>query len=71
MPLLNYTTEVNAQKMVTGVMGLLVAKGANEVSMVYDDNRQTAGLDTRGILTGSRLCGYAGQGPTLNYSSAR
>ena len=34
MPLLNYTTKVNAQKTVTEVMGLLVAKGANEVSMV-------------------------------------
>ena len=25
-------------------MGLLVAKGANEVSIVYDDNQQPAGL---------------------------
>ena len=44
MPLLNYTTKVNAQKTVTEVMGLLVAKGANEVSIVYDDNQQPAGL---------------------------
>ena len=28
MPLLNYTTKVNAQKTVTEVMDLLVAKGA-------------------------------------------
>ena len=27
MPLLNYTTKVNAQRTVTEVMGLLVAKG--------------------------------------------
>ena len=44
MPLLNYTTKVNAQKTVTEVMGLLVAKGANEVSIVYDDDQQPAGL---------------------------
>ena len=44
MPLLNYTTKVNAQKTVTEVMGLLVAKGANEVSIVYNDNQQPAGL---------------------------
>ena len=44
MPLLNCTTKVNAQKTVTEVMGLLVAKGANEVSIVYDDNQQPAGL---------------------------
>ena len=44
MPLLNYTTKVNAQKTVTEVMGLLVAKGANEVSIVYDDNQQPASL---------------------------
>ena len=44
MSLLNYTTKVNAQKTVTEVMGLLVAKGANEVSIVYDDNQQPAGL---------------------------
>ena len=44
MPLLNYTTKVNAQKTVTEVMGLLVAKGANEVSIVYADNQQPAGL---------------------------
>ena len=31
MPLLNYTTKVNAQKTVTEVMGLLVAKGADEI----------------------------------------
>ena len=31
MPLLNYTTKVNAQKTVTEVMGLLVAKGAYQV----------------------------------------
>ena len=43
MPLLNCTTKVNAQKTVTEVMGLLVAKGANEVSIVYDDNQQPAG----------------------------
>ena len=30
MPLLNYTTKVNAQKTVTEVMGLLVAKGAKK-----------------------------------------
>ena len=40
MPLLNYTTKVNAQKTVTEVMGLLVAKGADEISIVYDDNQQ-------------------------------
>ena len=28
MPLLNYTTKVNAQKTVTEVMALLVAKGS-------------------------------------------
>ena len=44
MPLLNYTTKVNAQKTVTEVMGLLVAKGADEISIVYDDDRQPAGL---------------------------
>ena len=44
MPLLNYTTKVNAQKTVTEVMGLLVAKGADEISVVYDDDRQPAGL---------------------------
>ena len=44
MPLLNYTTKVNAQKTVTEVMGLLVAKGADEISIVYDDNQQPAGL---------------------------
>ena len=44
MPLLNYTTKVNAQKTVTEVMGLLVAKGADEVSIVYDNNQQLAGL---------------------------
>ena len=44
MPLLNYTTKVNAQKTVTEVMGLLVAKRANEVSIVYDDSQQPAGL---------------------------
>ena len=44
MPLLNYTTKVNAQKTVTEVMGLLVAKGADEISIVYDDNRQPCGL---------------------------
>ena len=44
MPLLNYTTRANAQKTVTEVMGLLVAKGANEISIVYDDNQQPAGL---------------------------
>ena len=31
MPLLNYTTKVNAQKTVTEVMDLLVAKGAYQV----------------------------------------
>ena len=40
MPLLNYTTKVNAQKTVTEVMGLLVAKEADEISIVYDDNQQ-------------------------------
>ena len=40
MPLLNYTTKINAQKTVTEVMGLLVAKGADEISIVYDDDRQ-------------------------------
>ena len=44
MPLLNYTTKVNAQKTVTEVMGLLVAKGADEISIVYDDNQQPCGL---------------------------
>ena len=44
MPLLNYTTKINAQKTVTEVMGLLVAKGADEISIVYDDDRQPAGL---------------------------
>ena len=44
MPLLNYTTKVNAQKTVTEVMGLLVAKGADEISIVYDDDQQPAGL---------------------------
>ena len=44
MPLLNYTTKVNAHKTVTEVMGLLVAKGADEISIVYDDDRQPAGL---------------------------
>ena len=44
MPLLDYTTKVNAQKTVTEVMGLLVAKGADEISIVYDDDRQPAGL---------------------------
>ena len=44
MPLLNYTTKVNAQKTVTEVMGLLVTKGADEISIVYDDNQQPAGL---------------------------
>ena len=44
MPLLNYTTKVNAQKTVTEVMGLLVAKGTDEISIVYDDNQQPAGL---------------------------
>ena len=44
MPLLNYTTKVNAQKTVTEVMGLLVAKGATEVSIIYDNNQQPAGL---------------------------
>ena len=44
MPLLNYTTKVNAQKTVTEVMGLLVAKGADEISIVYDDERQPVGL---------------------------
>ena len=44
MPLLNYTTKVNTQKTVTEVMGLLVAKGSTEVSIVYDDNQQPAGL---------------------------
>ena len=31
MPLLNYTTKVNAQKRATEVMDLLVAKGAYQV----------------------------------------
>ena len=44
MPLLNYTTKVSAQKTVTEVMGLLVAKGADEISIVYDDNQQPCGL---------------------------
>ena len=44
MPLLNYTTKVNAQKTVTEVMGLLVAKGPDEISIVYDDDRQPCGL---------------------------
>ena len=44
MPLLNYPIKVNAQKTVTEVMGLLVAKRANDVSIVYDDNQQPAGL---------------------------
>ena len=44
MPLLNYTTRVNAQKTVTEVMGLLVAKGVTEVSIVYDNSQQPAGL---------------------------
>ena len=44
MPLLNYTTKVNVQKTAPEVMGLLVAKGANEVSIVYDDNQQPCGL---------------------------
>ena len=44
MPLLNYTTKVNAHKTVTEVMGLLVAKGADEISIVYDDDRQPASL---------------------------
>ena len=35
---------MNAQKTVTEVMGLLVAKGADEISIVYDDDRQPAGL---------------------------
>ena len=44
MPLLNYTTKVNAQKTVTEVMGLLVAKGADEISVVFDDNQQPCGI---------------------------
>ena len=37
-------TKVNVQKTVTEVMGLLVAKGADEISIVYDDNKQPCGL---------------------------
>ena len=44
MPLLNYITKVNAQKTVTEGMGLLVAKGADEISIVYDGNQQACGL---------------------------
>ena len=36
MPLLNYTTKVNAQKTVTEVMGFLVAKGAYQVDSASD-----------------------------------
>ena len=44
MPLLNSTTKVNAQRTATEVMGLLAAKGASEVSMVYDGIKQPTGL---------------------------
>ena len=44
MPLLNSTPKVNAQRTATEVMGLLAAKGASEVSMVYDGIKQPTGL---------------------------
>ena len=43
MPLLNYTTEVNAQKTATEVMGLLVAKGADEIPSSTTMNSSLAG----------------------------
>ena len=49
MPLLNYTTKVNAQKTITEVMGLLVAKEADEISTIYDDIQQPAGLRQGGF----------------------
>ena len=43
MPLLNYTTKVNAPKTVTEVMGLLAAKGADEISISMTADNSLAG----------------------------
>ena len=47
MPLLNYTTKVPAERTVGEVMNILAQKGALEIIIVYDAERQPCGLKWR------------------------
>jgi hypothetical protein len=44
MPIKNYTTSISEEKTVGEIMGLLAAKGARSIQVVYDDQSRPQGI---------------------------
>ncbi len=55
MPILNYTTSVEAQKSIAEIQGILAKHGARQITTDFDDNGNVSGIDFTILIDGFPL----------------